>query len=67
MLRLALTHVESRAIADQAVPLIHTPPRARHISYSGSGDRCTAMDDGYYGFKSPLSPRLAASVLFSVV
>jgi len=25
------------------------------------------MDDGYHGFKSPLSPRLAASVLFSVV
>ena len=41
MLRLALKHVESRAIAEEALPLIHTHPRARQISYSGSGDRCT--------------------------
>lgn len=33
MLRLALTHVESRAIAEEALPLIHTQPRAHQISY----------------------------------
>src|SRR5687768_539541 len=42
MLRLALTHVESGAIAGEALLLIHTQPRARQISYSGSGDRCTS-------------------------
>ena len=39
MLRLALTHAESGAIAGEALPLIHTQSRARQIPYSGSGDR----------------------------
>ena len=34
---------------------------------SGSGDHCTAMDGDYCAFKSSPSPRLPASVLFSVV
>ena len=51
MLRLALTHVEGRAIAEEALPLIPTQPRARQPAWklwSGLKDRHAPTDAGVH-------------------